>query len=100
MIDERPIRFHPLASAELERARAWYAERSRNASELFLLELDVAVTRMRTLPDGWPRVREAFRRCPFRRFPFSLVYRTRSDCIEVIAVPHDRRRPGYWAARA
>jgi hypothetical protein len=32
-------------------------------------------------------------------FPFSLVYRVRHAEIEIVAVAHHRRRPGYWRSR-
>jgi hypothetical protein len=31
--------------------------------------------------------------------PFSLVYVLRGDDVEVVAVAHGRRRPGYWRSR-
>ena len=39
------------------------------------------------------------RRYVFPRYPFSLVYIVRGDVIEVVAVAHGRRRPGYWRSR-
>jgi toxin ParE1/3/4 len=35
----------------------------------------------------------------FQRFPFSLIYRVTVEAIEVIAIAHHRRRPGYWMQR-
>ena len=35
----------------------------------------------------------------FPRYPFTLVYLLRGDGIEVVAVAHGRRRPGYWRSR-
>jgi len=42
---------------------------------------------------------EAARRYVFPRFPFSLIYPRRNDEVEVIAVAHGKRRPGYWRSR-
>jgi len=39
------------------------------------------------------------RRFPFRRFPYSLIYRIEGDELRVIALAHQRRRPGYWSTR-
>lgn len=39
------------------------------------------------------------RRYVFPRFPFSLVYRLRDHEVEVVAVAHGKRRPGYWQPR-
>jgi hypothetical protein len=35
----------------------------------------------------------------FPRYPFSLVYILRGDDVEIVAVAHGRRRPGYWRSR-
>jgi hypothetical protein len=35
----------------------------------------------------------------FPRYPFSLICIVRGDGIEVVAVAHGRRRPGYWRSR-
>lgn len=32
-------------------------------------------------------------------FPFAIVYRPQGDLIEILAVMHQRRRPGYWENR-
>ena len=39
------------------------------------------------------------RRALLGRFPYFVVYRERSRKIEIIAVAHAKRRPGYWARR-
>lgn len=33
-------------------------------------------------------------------FPFDRVYRMREDRLEMLAIAHHRRRPGYWKTRA
>ncbi|HEY5870936.1 MAG TPA: type II toxin-antitoxin system RelE/ParE family toxin [Candidatus Tectomicrobia bacterium] len=39
------------------------------------------------------------RRYLFPHFPFSLVYRVRDEEIEIVAVAHHRKQPGYWRSR-
>ena len=34
-----------------------------------------------------------------QRYPYSLVYIVRDPKIVIIAVAHQRRRPGYWLSR-
>ena len=34
-----------------------------------------------------------------RKFPYKVVYRNQQDGIEIIAVAHGKRRPGYWKGR-
>jgi hypothetical protein len=47
-------------------------------------------------PERWPAHLHGTRRFMLRRFPFSVVYRPHEDFVEVVAVAHAKRRPGYW----
>jgi mRNA-degrading endonuclease RelE of RelBE toxin-antitoxin system len=38
-------------------------------------------------------------RCPLLRFPYRIIYEVRENELVVLAVAHDRRRPGYWRRR-
>ena len=93
------VRFHPEAAEEVETARQWYAERSPPAAEAFLDELDLAVERVREAPHRWPRYGKGARRYILPRFPFSMIYRMKAELLEVVAVAHHRRKPGYWKSR-
>jgi plasmid stabilization system protein ParE len=90
---------HPEAIAEARAAREWYAARSELAAMAFLAELDIAVARIQEAPEQWPRYVQGTRRYLLHRFPFFLVYRKLDETIQVVAVAHARRRPGYWRAR-
>jgi plasmid stabilization system protein ParE len=98
-VAKRLIRFHPLAADEADSARLWYFERNPQISQLFLDALDAAVDSIADSPRRWPRVQGKYRRYVLRSFPFSVVYVERSESVEVIAVAHHRRRPGYWRKR-
>lgn len=92
------MRFHPEAAIEARAARLWYAVRALEAGARFREELKRALDRIRENPERWPRYLQGTHRIHFRRFPYSLVYRARDD-VQVIAIAHDRRRPGYWRTR-
>jgi len=62
-------------------------------------EVVAAARRLCDFPELWPKVRKNIRRCRLKRFPYSLIYRTSSEEIVVIAVMHNRRRPNYWRSR-
>ena len=93
------VRFHPAAAQEAEAAYDWYAARNPAAAQGFRDELRHAVEAVAENPRTWPRYGTRTRRYVFPRFPFSLVYVQRVDEVEVIAVAHGRRRPGYWRSR-
>jgi plasmid stabilization system protein ParE len=91
--------FHPDAVEEAQAARQWYAERSQSAADSFLAELDQGIDAISEAPERWPLFKHGTRRYLFHRFPFQLVYRVMDNQIQVVAVAHGRRRPGYWQSR-
>ena len=93
------VRLHPLAEDEAKSAHPWYADRSIAAADEFLKELDAAMAAIANAPDRWPRIHNRYRRFLLHKFPFSIVYIQRQSFVEVIAVAHHRRRPGYWKRR-
>ena len=93
------IRLHPAAEQEVEAAFDWYLERNPAAARAFLTELQQAIERVAEAPDRWPKYLSDIRRYVFSRYPFQLIYRKRGSDIEIMAVAHGRRRPGYWASR-
>lgn len=93
------VRFHPAAIAEADEAYRWYRARSAAASAGFLAELERAVLLISEAPERPASYLHATRRVLLRRFPFMVVYRLVDDGVQVIAVAHGRRRPGYWRDR-
>jgi plasmid stabilization system protein ParE len=45
------------------------------------------------------RVQCRFRRAVAQRFPYVIFFRELPDSVEVIAVAHAAREPGYWLKR-
>ena len=52
-------------------------------------------------PDRWSAYLHGTRRYLMKRFPYFVVYRALelSNKLQVIAVAHERRKPGYWRPR-
>ncbi len=90
---------HPEAIEEARTAYRWYRERNRTAAEAFLVELDRAVELISEGPMRWPTYLHGTRHFLLRRFPFVVVYRQIDAVVQVVAVAHARRRPGYWKDR-
>jgi len=95
----KQIVFHPEALAEARAAVVWYHERSQKAPQAFLAELEDSLRKISDSPQRWPPFEHGCRRYPLRRFPFFMIYRESESVIEVLAVAHGRRRPGYWRSR-
>ena len=96
---EREVRLHPQAAAEAEISRAWYFERNASVAAAFLDELSAAMRAIQESPLRWPQFHGRYRRFVLHKFPFSVVYVERERLIEVIAIAHHRRKPGFWSAR-
>ena len=93
------VEFHPLAADEAQAAERWYRERNETASGRFQRELDRAIERISERPETGSPYLSTTRRLLLRRYPFFVVYRVRSRDVEIVAVAHARRRPGYWRTR-
>lgn len=95
------IIIHPQAAVEAQAARAWYAARNPAVGVRFLAEYDRAIQRISDNPGRWsayPAV-AGYRWFHFKRFPYAVIYEVVSERVHVLAVAHDRRRPGYWRRR-
>ena len=93
------VEFHPEALAEAEAARDWYAERSILVSRAFVSEVIRSVEMVIENPEMWPLYEKDTHRYVFQRFPFSIIYRIIDRKIQVVAVAHSKRKPGYWKTR-
>jgi toxin ParE1/3/4 len=94
------VEFHEEASAEYDAAFDWYQEHSVDAALKFDSEMDRALRQIKQAPQRWVSGSHATRRFLLRQFPFVLIYRERpSASIQIIAVAHTSRRPGYWRKR-
>jgi len=98
-VPAEPIWLHPEAIREAHAAREWYNAWSDEVADAFMAEMDSAVERIEESPRQWPTYLGRTRRYLLRRFPFFVVFRETNDRIEVLAVAHARRRPGYWLGR-
>ncbi len=95
----RPVEFHPEAIAEARAAFEWYRQRSEGVASAFLTELDHAVEHIAETPGRWPFYLQGTRRFLLRKFPFAIIYREVGETIQLVAVAHGRRKPGYWKDR-
>jgi plasmid stabilization system protein ParE len=98
------VRFEDEADAEYRNAGRWYDERRAGLGVEFFDAVDAALDWIVRLPRAGalvPRVPRhlSVRRAPVKRFPFHVIYLETAGTIRVLAVAHDRRKPGYWKSR-
>jgi plasmid stabilization system protein ParE len=98
-LSRQALRFTEAAIVEAESAAGWYGERNLQAREDFLQELRKAFELIEEAPERWPKHLHGTRRIVLDRFPFSVIYRVLPEAPQVLAVAHDKRRPGYWRHR-
>jgi toxin ParE1/3/4 len=93
-------RFHPAAEAEHLGQIAFYESRRKGLGgryrDHFLKIVQGVCERPAQYPIGHP---PDIRRVRLRPFPLTLIYRERDGAVEILALAHYRRRPGYWLGR-
>ena len=90
---------HPEALAELVEAISFYESRAEGLGGDLFEEVRRVWEMIRENPEVAPEFDAPYRRYVCRRFPFSVVYRPLPEHVRVLAVMHQRRRPGYWKDR-
>jgi toxin ParE1/3/4 len=98
------LRFDSEAEAELRAAISWYERERPGLGDEFWAEVQETLALIDEHHEiggrvARVRVRGIARRLLVRRFPYFVVYRNRGDFIEIVAIAHQSRRPGYWRSR-
>jgi len=93
------LELHPAAEAEAREARLRYRASDPTVAVRFMAALDRAMDQVADHPERWPSYLHGTRRLLVRRFPFAIVYRVEAQRVLVVAIVHQRRRPGYWRRR-
>ena len=100
----KPIRVEPEAKDELAAAAAWYQSRRPGLGHEFIVEVDAVFAAIARNPSRFPSypivdIRFGVRRAIAGRFPYGIAFIDLVSAIRVVAIAHERRRPGYWADR-
>jgi plasmid stabilization system protein ParE len=99
-MSERPFFYiHPAAVEEAEKAARWHRQRRASAAAQFVEEVNHAIDRILAAPQRWPAGPYGTRKFLLHRFPYVVVYRELPSAIQILAVAHGHRRPGYWKTR-
>ncbi len=93
------LRWHEKARAEADAAAAFYSDKQPGLAQRFLDDLEETLHRIQRRPRAYRQVEGEIRKCRVAHFPYGIIYRVRSEAIEIIAVMHLRQFPGYWRQR-
>jgi plasmid stabilization system protein ParE len=95
------VRLRRVAKRDLREAAAWYRERNEDVARRFKVEVSRTIELLEQFPStgGFvPGVDDpSIRQLPVHNFPYHVVFIRLPDRISVLAIAHDRRKPGYWA---
>lgn len=93
------IEFHPQAEVEFIEQAAYYESRISQLGHIFLAELESVLSLLVEHPEIGSIIEIPFRNFAMKRFPHSLIYTVEPESIWVIAVAHQKQKPGYWKER-
>jgi plasmid stabilization system protein ParE len=98
------VRFDDEADAEYRFAGRWYEARREHLGIEFFDAVDATIDQIVATPRAGARVRRlpadlTVRRRAVTRFPYHVVYLEMATHIRILAIAHDRRKPGYWKDR-
>jgi toxin ParE1/3/4 len=96
----KAVRFHDEAEAEFNAAVAHYEEIRSGLGLDLQKQVEHAVSLIQQNPHSFPRHNSKdLRKCVLKRFPYTIFYIEFKKYIWVVAVAHQKRRPGYWKKR-
>jgi toxin ParE1/3/4 len=93
------LEFHPEAELEFLEAAFHYDLEVPGLGERFGTELKRVTDLLLEYPSIGREVGAGRRKFSLHRFPFTLIYAASPEVLYVLAVAHNRRRPGYWRSR-
>ena len=91
---------HPEAAVEHKKQVAHYEDIQAGLGRRYHSEFQHVLALVCASPDQSRIVLAPdIRRAMFKVFHFDLVYREVDGLVQVLAIAHHRRQPGYWVAR-
>jgi plasmid stabilization system protein ParE len=94
-----PVEFHPAARREFVETAHYYQTQRPGLGRRFASAVRDAILRIQEHPRLYRLLEDDIRCCRVLRFPYGVVYRSTADRIQIIAVMHLHRQPGYWHSR-
>jgi len=95
----KPVSFHPEATGEMLHAAVYYEEQQADLGKRFVDSVQFSIRHIQINPQLYPEVLPEIRRCLTHTFPFGVIYRVMPSEIQIVAIAHNKRKPGYWISR-
>ena len=88
------------AVEEVDAAAKFYQKKQPGLEQRFLEVLEDALRRIQRRPQIYQIIWGKIQKCKLPHFLYAIIFRVKPERIEIIAVMHLRRQPGYWQTRA
>lgn len=92
--------FHAEAEREFDDAAVFYESQVPGLGRSFSAEVERTLRLLQEYPDAGAPAGAKRRRVLVDRFPYFVAYERSDDSIIILAVGHQKRRPGYWRKRS
>jgi plasmid stabilization system protein ParE len=90
----------PAAEQDLVEGALFYARAATaRLGQAFISEFERSAGLLIEQPGLGAIWRGTIRRLPLRRFPYNIIYDLKPSEIRVLAIAHQRRKPGFWQGR-
>lgn len=94
------VHLRRIAKRDIREAVSWYRARDPELADRFLDEVFKTLTMLERFPNtGGPVfgiADAATRQLPVDNFPYHVVFKRFPHRLSVLAIAHDRKKPGYW----
>jgi len=91
----------PAARSEFDAAAVWYEGRESGLGRRFVDRVAETVDRIAEAPRSFPTWDQSprLRKAVVPRFPHAIFFLEKTDTVEIVAIAHTARMPGYWRRR-
>jgi len=93
------LRLHPEALAEALEAKYYLREDDPRVADEFVAAVEEALAKIREHPNRYVVIDGIIRKIRVGKFRYAVVYRLHNREVQVIAIMHLHRKPGYWKHR-
>lgn len=93
------LQFEDAARFHVRDASRWYRRHLPSRARTFEAAFGTLQASLQAAPLRWAEFEAGYRRTMLPGFPYWVIYRVEGEVVTVVAVVHQRRRPGVWRVR-
>ena len=96
----KDVKFHKDDESEMIVAAEYYESMQKDLGKRFLESVRSLIHQIQINPGIFKTLHRNIQLAKTSIFPYGIIYREKNDSLEIIAVMHLKRKPGYWGKRA